>query len=464
MAMFSKKEKKQKKVKTPKEKNKNTKSFVTRIKNQFIRLSRFAGAKFEELFSKNKFSAIATLILAIGLVFSIHSLGNITLIKQVSDTIRNKEVTVEYDKEKYVIEGMPDTVDVILYGDDAAIQSTKTTNSLTVLADISEFGAGEHYASFAVENLPSNVTAYTNPSSAKVNIYAKEFKVFPISPELINVNAISGLTLENPVLAETQIQLKGAAKDLEKVSFVRALIDGKTINSTLTDKTATNFEGRAIVVPYDERGNKINNIMTDSGGIDYAISLEKAVGKPINDLKVNLVGNFPEGQAVKNIALQTETVTINGIESEIAKVSRLEVRFDLKNATASGTITGEVVTPTGVELTTITPQKITANIEFGPAETKKMEILSITKINNDDTKYDYTVVNDNTAISVDVVGTREQLALLEQITQTDPIKLTVDVGNLGEGEHQIALDIEGSSLFRYQLSQPTVKIRITEKQ
>jgi len=443
---------------------KNSMTF-TKIRDTLLKLSSLAGEKFEEVFNNGRFSAIATLALAIIFVISVHSVGSLTLIKQVSDTIRNKDITVEYDKEKYVVEGLPESVNVTLYGDTAAIQSTKSSNSLTVLADLANLGAGDHYVNFSVENLPSNVTAYTNPNSAKVNIYTKEFKVFPISPELINVNAIGGVTLRDPKLVDDQVQLKGPAKDLERVSFVRALIDGKTIDASLTDRNAMKFDGiGASVVAYDDQGNRIENISTDTGGVDYTINLEKAIGKPINDLIPDIIGNLPEGQAIKTLALQTQTVTINGIETEIDKVSNLIVRFDLKNISGAGTIEGRIVTPEGVSLSSVVPQRITANITFGPAESRQVPVSQITRTNSDDNRFEYAVMNDNQAITVEVIGTREQLALWEQMNQRTPLRLAVDVKNLSEGEHQLGIVVSGPSLFRYKLSQPTVKIRITAKQ
>jgi len=436
-----------------------------KIRDGILKLTNLAGEKFEEVFNNSRFSAIATLGLAIIFVFSIHSVGSLTLIKQVSDTIRDKDVSVEYDSEKYVVEGLPDKVNVTLYGDTAAIQSTKSSNSLTVLADLTNLGAGDHYVNFSVENLPSNVTAYTNPNSAKVNIYTKEFRVFPISPELINVNAIGGVTLRDPKLVDDQVQLKGPAKDLDRVSFVRALIDGKTIDASLTDRNASTFDGiGALVVPYDDQGNRISNVMTDAGGVDYTISLEKAVGKPINELNVDIIGNLPDGQAIKTLSLQTQTVTINGIATEIDKVSNLVVRFDLKNVTSAGTIEGRVITPEGVSLTSVVPQRITANITFGPAESRNVDVMQITRTNSDDSRFDYTVVNNNQPLSVEVIGTREQLALWDQMNQRTPLRLLVDVRNLGEGEHQLGIIVVGPPLFRYKVSQPTVKIRITAKQ
>jgi YbbR domain-containing protein len=485
MALFSKKDnrgkrkekpKKAKKVKPAKikqnkkerqparEKIRNNITF-TKIRDGLLKLSNLAGAKFEEVFNNSRFSAIATLALAIIFVFSVHSIGGLALIKQGNATIRAKDVTAAYDREKYVVEGLPERVDVTLTGDDAAIQSTKSSNSLTVVADLSNLGAGDHYVNFFVENLPSNVKAYTSPNTAKVNIYTKEFRVFPISPELININAIGGVTLRDPVLVEQQVQLKGPAKDLDRVSFVRALIDGKTINTSLTDTNATKFEGiGALVVPYDDQGNRIDNITTDAGGVDYTINLEKSVGKPINDLIVDFVGNLPEGQAIKTLSLQTQTVTINGIETEIDKISSLVVQFDLKNVSSAGTVEGRVITPEGVSLTNIVPQKITANITFGPVEVRKEQVKQITRINSNDSRYDYAVVNNNEPITVEVLGTREQLALWDQMNQRTPLRLIVDVENLGDGEHQLGIIVEGPPLFRYKVSQPTVKIRITMKQ
>lgn len=439
----------------------NNKTFV-KSKMKLIQLSRYLSDKFEKLFSNNRLTVIATLILSVFFVFSVHSIGSVAIIKQVSDTVKAKEVTAEYDSDKYVVEGLPEAADVVLFGDEAAIQSTKNANTYSVFADLSQLGAGEHVIPLSVENLPSNVKASTNPSTVKVSIYTKEFKVFQISPEVINKNAINGLTIEDPILSETTISLKGAKKDLDRVSFVRALIDGKTISSSLTDKDVSSFEGRAIVVAYDEQGNKIARVGIDAGGLDYVVSLAKSEGKPISNLNTIFVGNFPEGQAIKSITLDTEAITINGTKEEIDKVNSLDIKFNLKTE-ASGTIEGEVIVPDNVTLTSIAPKKITGKIEFGPAVTKTITIPSITKSNSDDIIYDYTVMNDNVPITVEVTGTVETLAIFEQNQQISPVKVVANVADLAEGTQVVSLEIEGSTMYSYKLSQPNVKIKITRR-
>ncbi|GBU11215.1 hypothetical protein AwErysi_08310 [Erysipelotrichaceae bacterium] len=438
-------------------KKKSTKKrALNEVKIKLTQISRFLSNKFEELFTNNKFTALVTLLLAVVLVQSIQSVGNIALIKQVSSQIRGREVTAEYDQDKFVVEGIPKTADIVIFGDEAAIQSTKTTKSYGVAIDLTGYGAGEHLVNLDVNNLPANITAQVNPSKVRVVIRTKEFKVFDVSPEIINVNSIEGLSIENPQLIDKSVSLKGSEKELKRVAFVRALIDGKAINSTLTEKREGMITARATVVAYDDQGEKIQNITVDGGTVEYSVELVAPKGKPINTLNSVFIGNFPDDKAIKSITLENEAVTINGVESETAKVSALNIRFDLKNVTTDGKITGNVEMPAGVNLMSITPEKISGNIEFGPALTTEMSVTSITP-KNGDSAYNYAVEDSGTELKILVTGTAEQLALLSD----ELVSVTVNVANLGEGTHNAILEIEGSTLYRYRLNQENLRLRVT---
>ncbi|MGL5043191.1 MAG: CdaR family protein [Culicoidibacterales bacterium] len=440
----------------PKKEKKRTN--FTELKLRLTQLSRFLSNKFEQLFTNSKFTVIVTFLLALLLVQSIQSSGSITVIKQVSSIARNQEVTADYDRDKFVIEGLPDKADVVLLGDEAAIQSTKTTNSYSVFADLTSYGAGEHLINMTVENLPNNVQAQINPSTVKVSIYTREFKVFDVSTELINTNEVEGLTIENPVLAEQTVSLKGAAKDLRRIAFVRALIDGKTINASLNNKAEGLFEGRAVIAAYDASGNRVSNVTIDSGGIDYTVNLVVPKGKPISNLTNVFQGNFPEGQAIKSVVVDTEVITVNGADNQIAKITALDINYDLKTISRDGKIEGTVVVPQGVGLTSITPSKVTATLTFGPAMTKNVEISGISTINGDD-RLKYDVDNTNQAITVAVTGTEEQLAVF----RADMIDVRANVLNFGEGVQTVSLEVVGPTIYRYEINQTTIRLKITKK-
>lgn len=452
-----KKEKKIKEKKIKENKGQGN-SFFGKIKSRLTQVSRFLSNKFEQLFTNSKFTVVVTLILAVLLVQSVQSAGSVTLIKQVSALVRDREVTAEYDRDKFVVEGLPATANVMLIGDEAAIQSTKATNSYSVFIDLTSYGAGDHVVSLDVENLPTNVTAQVNPNKVSVSIFTKEFKVFNITPEVINENAIEGLSIENPVLSESTVSLKGATKDLKRVAFVRALIDGKSINASLTDRSEGIFEGRATIAAYDDQGNRISNLTVDTGGVDFTVNLAAPKGKPISNLNSIFSGNFPEGQAIRNVTLDTEVVTINGADAEIAKVTELDINFDLKSISGDGKIEGTVAIPSGVTLTGVTPEKVIASLEFGPAVTKEVNVSGISKINAND-QFNYTVDDPATQIVVSVIGTEEQLAIFDQ----NMIDVRADVANLGEGIQQVSLTVKGPSVYRYKLSQENVRLRITKK-
>lgn len=443
---------------------KEKKRFIYDLSSRGKKISRILSNFFEELFAVNRYTIILTLVLSIGLVYSVKSFNNLTLTRQVTHTVKEQLVTATYDKNKYVVEGIPEVADITFFGDEGAIQATKTYNNYIVSLDLEGLAAGNHVVDLVVDNLPQNVSAQTNPNKVQVSIHPKDFQEFPVKPEIINAQAVTGTIIQNPQLVAQTVTLNGAKKDLEQVAFVQALIDGKIIQSSITSSDAQKFSGKANIAAYDENGVKLENITSELEGIDYTIDLVKPSAKAIQKINVVFSGNFPEGKAIKNYTLGTDIVTINGSQDAIEKVDELNLIVDLKDIKTDGKITGDIQTPANVVLNNITPLKIDVNLEFGDAKTKLVPIQSVNPINGQE-NYTYSLENGQDAkqLAVEVIGTDEQLAILNNQRIEDVIKAEVDVRGLGVGTHTVPIKIKSSTMFRYKLTTTEVKIKIAEK-
>ena len=79
-----------------------------------------------------------SLILAIVVFFLVDS-RVITLVGTDAEILVNKEVRVEYNKEAYVVEGIPDTVDITLIGRKMDLYLAKQLGEHEVVLDLTDY-------------------------------------------------------------------------------------------------------------------------------------------------------------------------------------------------------------------------------------------------------------------------------------------------------------------------------------
>src|SRR5699024_2121386 len=87
-----------------------------------------------------------------------------------SEVIEGAPVEVIYDEEEYYVSGVPETVNVQLYGNNSNIKRLQTTRDFDVVIDLSESGVGDYEEYFTVQGLPEDVTAEVRPETANITI------------------------------------------------------------------------------------------------------------------------------------------------------------------------------------------------------------------------------------------------------------------------------------------------------
>ena len=73
-----------------------------------------------------------------------------------------------YDKERMVIEGLPDTVDVTLIGDKSQVDIAKTKGSFEIYADLTDLPPGTHKVNLAYSKLGDKLDVKIDPSTIVV--------------------------------------------------------------------------------------------------------------------------------------------------------------------------------------------------------------------------------------------------------------------------------------------------------
>ena len=97
-----------------------------------------------EKFVNNKQTLIVlSLIFALAVFFVVDQNSN-AILYQSAEVLYNQPVTAEYNEEAYVIEGLPETVDITLIGRSSDIYLAKQYPTHEVSVDLRELKPGSH--------------------------------------------------------------------------------------------------------------------------------------------------------------------------------------------------------------------------------------------------------------------------------------------------------------------------------
>ena len=175
----------------------------------------------------NNKGVLLTLSLVISLIAFFHY-DNIAerLMNNSADILYNQKVTALYNEEAYVIEGLPDTVDITLIGRKSDLYLAKQYPSDGVTVDLRGLKPGKHQVEIKYDSPVSSVNYKADPSTATVTIYEKLSISKKISTEILNADSINQrYNISNITFSSDEVYVKGAEYMLDKVATVKALVN-----------------------------------------------------------------------------------------------------------------------------------------------------------------------------------------------------------------------------------------------
>ena len=385
--------------------------------------------KLDYIFNRPNFMIYVSLILAVVMFLLIDS-RVITLVESEAEVITNVPVTVNYNEEAYVVEGIPETVDIVLIGRKSDIYLAKQLGTNNVILDLSDYEARESayrvYLSYT-KSIDS-IDYKLDPSYVTVTIKDKISVTKDIDYDLINEQYLSEeLSVESVELSRSEVVVKGSEDAINNIASVKALID--LSNEALTN-VGTYRVDDVRLVGYDANGEVINNIEIVPTTLSATITLD-TYSKSV-PLQVRTTGNLVTGKAIASILINNEnsySVTIYGDEEEITDISSVPVTINVDGEGANSTRNYNVTItrPTGVRALSETNASIT--VTFGDERQKEIEISNVSS-RNLASGYTANIVGTE-SISVIVRGVQ---SVIDEIDASD-INAYVDLTGYTAGEY-----------------------------
>lgn len=424
--------------------------FFVGISNKF----KGNGRSFEKILTRKPGLIIVSLVIALG-VFFIADTKSTSLIETSAEVLYDQPISATYNEEAYVVEGLPETVDITLIGrkSDVYLAKQLPTNDITV--DLTGLKPGVHKVNLKYKKALSSVEYKLDPSVATIVIYEKVSEEKEINYEVINKDKIdSKLMVEDVTLSTEKVYVKGKEATLNEVASVKALIDLKN----LVDPSVGEQELKDVsLVAYDSNGKKVDVEIVPS-----KITATVKITSPQKEVPIKVIPkNYDKivfGKAISKITTDVTKVTIYGESSKLDKISYIPVYVDVGDLKEDKKYSITITKPNGVRA--ISENSVNVNVELGDETSKEINDVYLEYENLGDGLTVQAVDADSTKVTVSVKGVKSVLADLDPTI----IKAYVDLKGLGVGVHEIPVQVTGSDeKVKYSSKTTKITLRITQK-
>lgn len=426
---------------------------ITRLIFKIRKRLNVPNKKFESWLSKQSTLLFLSLFIAIA-IFIVVDQKIISFSSQSAEVFKEQKVNVIYNEEQYVVEGLPETVDVTLIGSKADLYIAKQSSSSGVTVDLTGLKPGTHKVNIEYDQGNTGIEYSVNPSVATVIIYEKVSDTRDLDYDIVNNNKLDNkLIVNNVKLSVDEVTIRGAEYKIEQVATVKALIDLENLNRK---EAGTQILNDITLKAYDKDGNVV-----DVEFVPSKIDAEIDLASPSKTVPLNFVpkGDLATGKAIGGYTFSQNEVTIYGDSETLAQINGLDVAVDVSNLTEDASFKAEIKKPSGVK--SVSVNYITVNVSITDSSSEPIKFsIPLDGINLGEGLVAQPIDNENGLITVEVQGAS---SVLSSIDESD-IKVQIDLEGLSEGRYTRKIIVKGSNpLAIYKLKRTEATVDIIRK-
>lgn len=406
----------------------------------------------EKALSKKSSIIILSLVLAI-IVFFIIDRENTTLLETNAEVLYDIPLSATYNDEEYVVEGLPETVDITLIGTKANLYLAKQLPTQDVTVDLSDLKPGVHKVNLKYKQSITSVEYKLDPSVVTVVVSSKKSETRSIESDIVNLKKLdSKLAINSTKLDTDEVIIKGTEDSIAKVSTIKALVN---VSNMVDPKAGTNTLRDIPLIAYDENGSKVDVEMVPSK-VTATIQIESP-SKSV-PLEVEPVGNVIFGKAIKSMTTNVQKVTIYGSSKVLDNTNSIKVKVDVNNLKSNKDYTVTIKKPIGIR--EISEKVVTVKVELDDEVTTELSGVKLGVVNLG-SNYTAQATSENaTEVTVILKGVE---SIIKNITTTD-VEAYVDLEGLGAGDHEVEIKVKGNDpKVNYSSKVTKTIIRIAEK-
>jgi YbbR domain-containing protein len=372
-----------------------------------------------------------------------------------AEVLQNQPVSVIYNDESYVVEGLPETVDITLIGSKTDLYIAKQSSSHDVTIDLSGLKPGTHKVSIKYNRNTGNIDYMVNPSTVTVIIYQKVSETKTLDVDILNEDKMdSKLVVEDVNYDTDKVIIKGAEHTLNEVATVKALVD---LDNLTSQSVGTNKITDVPLRAYDKNGNVVDvEIVPSKIDVDVTISSPSAE----IPLKIVPTGDVSFGLGISSISLSEESVTVYAPSDVLEKLNEtgyIPISVDVSDLKSDKEYKLEVPLPVGAK--SLSTNTVTVKVSVEESTSKDFENIVI-HADNLASGYRPVVGESDATVTVTVKGVK---SVIDSLKESD-IYAYIDLDGYTKGTYKVDVKVKGSDLkLQYTSKVKQIEVQIIEK-
>lgn len=423
---------------------------ISRFIYRLSELNRSNAGRVEKLLNRPNILVYVSLFCAIA-IFVLIDTKAITLVTEEAEVLSEQHINVIYNEEAYVVEGVPESVDITLIGRKSDLYLAKQLGDHEVVLDLTGYSEGTYKVKLKYNHSIDTVKYKLDPSTITIKISEKLSSSKSLTAELLNRDKLDEkLNISSVELDRNTVSVKGSAEALETVATVKALIDLKAAN--LTEK-GSHTVGQIVLAAYDNNGVRINNVEIVPAKIS-AIIVVDSYSKEL-PVKVVTSGTLATGYAIASAPSSVSKVTVYGDKEQIEKLKYIEATIDIEGLSANKEFNITLNKPTGVR--SMSDTTTTISLTLGTEIQQEFYSIPVTYTNLGANYAVSSLTADDQKITVIAKGVGDVIKELK----SSAIIAEIDLTGLTAGTHDVPITVKTDD-FRVGLlpKVSTVKIKL----
>ena len=389
---------------------------------------------FERMFSKKSSLIVISLLISIGIFYYVDTKST-TISETSAEVLYSQKVNAIYNEESYIIEGIPDSVDITMIGRKADLYLAKQLPIDAVDIDLKDLKPGTHEVSLKYRGAIDSVSYKIDPSIATVIIYSKMSEVRTVTADIVNQDKLnSKLSISKVELDRKEVIIKGPQYKLDKVATVKALVDiSKIDNPSVGTIELNDIE----LVAYDMKG-----IIIDVEIVPMTVKASIEITSPSKVVPVKIVpdGKVAFGKAISSITSSVDSVTIYGDEETLSNIKSIEVPVNVDGLDSQKKYTLTIKKPSGIREISETSANVTINVESETS--KELKNIQLEYQNLSDNYSPNAASSEDKYVTVVVKGVK---SVIDEIDEND-VRVYVDLKGYGPGTHDVDVIVVGNDV------------------
>ncbi len=390
-----------------------------------------------------------SLVLAV-IAFIAIDVKKITFTDTNAEVLKDQELIATYNEEAYVVEGLPETVDVTLIGSKTDLYIAKQSSTHDVTVDLTGLKPGTHKVNINYNQNVGNIHYMVNPSTVTVVIYQKVSKTMTLDVDMVNQDKLDKkLTIDDMSYDNDKVVIKGAEHQLSEVSSVKAILD---VNEFPEQKAGNITVEKVPLKAYNSKGEVVDVEIVPS-----TIDVDLKLSSPSKEVPIKVIpeGNVAFGKAINAISQSSTKVTVYGPEKVLNSISSIPVSINVDGLKTDKEYKVELSKPVGAR--SLSTSNITVKVSLGDVANKDFNNINIESRNLADGYSVQGVDEKSTKVAVTVKGVQSVIKTIKE----EDITAYIDLSGYTAGEYVVKVNVEGSDVrAMYESKTQNVKIKI----